>query len=139
MQEKRWLLKSEPGEYSWNDLEKKGKDIWDGVRNPGALKNMRLMQPGDKAFFYHTGKEKAVVGIMEIASLPYPDPGTDDPHIVAVDVAGKTKLAFPVTLKRIKESGQFPGWELVRQPRLSVVPVSKEQWDTIMDWSLPVS
>ena len=135
MPEKRWLLKSEPGEYSWRDLEKREKDIWDGVKNPGALKNIRMMKPGDKAFFYHTGKEKAIVGIMEIASLPYPDPKADDPRIVVVDVAGKEKLALPVTLKKIKESGLFPDWELVRQPRLSIVPVTKEQWETIIKWS----
>ena len=131
----RWLLKSEPGEYSWEDLKNKKKDIWDGVKNPGALKNIRMMQPGDKAFFYHTGSEKRIVGIMKVVSEPYPDPGAGDPKIVAVDVATERKLPLPVTLKEIKESGLFPDWELVRQPRLSVLPVSNKQWDTVIKWS----
>ncbi len=121
-----WLLKSEPTDYSYQDLEKDGRAVWDGVTNALALKHMRRVKPGDEAFFYHTGREKAIVGIARVETGAYPDPEAGDDRIVVFDISPLRPLANPVTLKRIKESGRFGGWELVRMPRLSVMPVSRE-------------
>jgi predicted RNA-binding protein with PUA-like domain len=130
-----WLLKTEPGEYSWADLKRDGAADWDGVRAPAAQRNLALMKPGDLALIYHTGKERAVIGVAEVTSLPYPDPGTPGKRLLLVDVAPRQELPRPVTLKEIKDSGLFPDWDLVRLPRLSVLPVSREQWETVMAWS----
>ncbi len=121
-----WLLKSEPNDYSFEDLEKEGRAVWDGVANNLALKHMRHAKPGDEVFFYHTGKEKAIVGIARVETEAYPDPNASEARFVVFDVKPVRRLAKPVTLSRIKESGQFDAWELVRMPRLSVMPVSKE-------------
>jgi predicted RNA-binding protein with PUA-like domain len=129
-----WLLKTEPDEYSWQDLKNEGNDSWDGVKGSGALKHMRFMKPGDKVFIYHTGKEKAIVGTATITREAYPDPDSDDGRLLVVDLEAGQALPKPVTLAEIKQSGNFTDWELVRQPRLSVMPVSKEQWDVINNW-----
>jgi predicted RNA-binding protein with PUA-like domain len=123
-----WLLKTEPETFSYADLERLGRDRWNGVRNFKALKHMRDMQTGDRAFIYHTGKEKAIVGVAEIIQPPYPDPEEADPRFIVVDVAPRYKLVRPVTLKEIKQNPAFEQWELVRQARLSVMPVPEHHW-----------
>ncbi|HLE35303.1 MAG TPA: EVE domain-containing protein [Nitrososphaerales archaeon] len=130
-----WLLKEEPEHYSIDNLLQDGKTVWSGVRNNLALKHMRTMKKGDLAFYYHTGKEKAVVGIIKIVSDPYPDPEEDDPKLVAVDVVPVEKLKKLVTLTEIKSNSKFKNFELVRIPRLSVMPVSKTLWDEIIKMS----
>ncbi len=131
---KRWLLKTEPGEYSYKDLEKEEVAVWDGVKAPAALKNLREMKSGDEVLIYHTGKEKAVVGTGRVVKEAYPDPEKENDRYVVVEVAVGKPLNRPVSLAVIKESNLFPDWELVKQPRLSVVPVSEEQWEKIIDW-----
>lgn len=127
-----WLLKTEPGEYSYADLEAAGRDRWDGVKNPTALRHLRAMVPGDRAFIYHTGRERAVVGVAEVVSPPYPDPDGDDPRWVVVDVLPRGRLVQPVSLATIKAESAFVGWELVRLPRLSVMPVPPAHWERIL-------
>ena len=130
-----WLLKTEPTDYSYDQLEQDGRTRWDGVRNPAALKNIRAMKPADRAFLYHTGKEKAVVGVVEIATAPYPDPEANDVKLVVVDIEPRARLGRPVTLGEIKALPAFEGSPLVRQGRLSVVPLTADQWRTIEEWS----
>jgi len=127
-----WLLKEEPEHYSFDNLLHDGKTVWSGVRNNLALKHMRTMKKGDLGFYYHTGKETAAVGMIKIVSDPYPDPGEDNPKLVAVDVVPVEKLKKPVTLAEIKSNSKFKNFELVRIPRLSVMPVSKALWDEII-------
>lgn len=119
-----WLLKTEPEEYSFADLVAAGEDIWDGVRNPQAQKYLKAMSAGDAAFIYHTGSEKAIVGNAVITSAPLADPG--DNRYVAVKVKAGEPLPRAVTLKEIKADPAFSEWELVRLPRLSVMPVSAD-------------
>lgn len=127
-----WLLKSEPQEYSYTDLEQDGLTVWNGIKNPLALKYLRTMQPADEALIYHTGSERRVVGVAEIVSLPYPDPALDNPLRVVVDVRAVRSLLQPVTLAQLKQSGRFTGFDLIRLPRLSVVPVPFEYWQEIL-------
>ena len=126
-----WLLKTEPGEFSYDDLVRLGRDRWDGVRNNAALKNMRAMHPGDLALFYHTGDERRVVAVCRIVSEPYPDPNAGDPRWIVVDVEPVRRLAPPVTLAQIKADAAFAGWDLIRQSRLSVMPVPDPIWRRI--------
>ncbi len=126
-----WLMKTEPSEYSYSDLEREKKTRWTGVANPLALKHMRSMKKGDFAFIYHTGDEKAVVGIAEIISDSYADPGSKDPKLAVVDLRPRERLGKPVTLSEIKANKAFAGFELVRMPRLSVMPVPARLWETI--------
>lgn len=128
-----WLLKSEPSDYSYADLESDGRARWDGVRNAVALKHMRRVRKGDEAFFYHTGSERAIVAIVDIESDPYPDPEAGDEKIVVFDIVPGRRLNDPVPLSAIKESGSFDDWELVRIPRLSVMPVPDTTWAAIQD------
>ena len=128
-----WLFKQEPSAYSYSQLEKDGKTIWDGVTNNLALKHMRSVRKGDRALFYHTGDEKQVVGIMEITSEPYPDPKYSS--LVVVDVKPAGRLGRPVTLSQIKEDPVFEKWELVRISRLSVMPFRQRLWDRIIKMS----
>ncbi len=130
-----WLLKTEPGDYAWSDLKRDGEADWDGVKAPAAQRNLSRMTPGDLVLIYHTGKERAAVGVAEVTSLPYPYPEQPDERYRVVDVVWRQDLPRPVTLKEIKDSGLFPEWDLVRLPRLSVVPVSEAQWQKVMDWS----
>jgi predicted RNA-binding protein with PUA-like domain len=127
----RWLLKTEPETYSWDQLVKDKKTTWDGVANATALKHIRAMKKGDVALIYHTGDEKAAVGVAEIASGPYADPKEDDEKRVVVDLKAKKKLARPVTLAEIKADPAFAGWDLLRIGRLSVVPVPDTMWARI--------
>ncbi len=130
-----WLLKTEPNDYSYDQLEQEGRTRWDGVRNPAALKNIRAMKAGDRAFLYHTGKEKAVVGVVEIVTAAYPDPEKKEAKLVVVDIEARKRVGRPVTLAEIKALPAFEGSPLVRQGRLSVVPLTEKQWKTIEEWS----
>lgn len=123
-----WLVKTEPEEYAYDDLERAGTDVWDGVRNPTALKHLRAMRPGDQVFIYHTGRQRAIVGVAEVVSEPYPDPAARAPRYVVVDLRAVRRLPRPVTLDEIKASPAFAGWELVRISRLSVMPVTEGRW-----------
>ena len=128
-----WLLKTEPSAYGYDDLERDGKTVWDGVTNPVALKNIRAMKAGDRAFVYHTGEVKAVMGIARVLRDPYPDPKGSDPRRVVVDLEAAGGLARPVTLGEIKALPGFADSPLVRQGRLSVVPLTAAQWKAIED------
>lgn len=128
----KWLLKSDPEHYSFFDLERDGKTVWDGIANNLALKNLRNVRRGDRVLVYHSGTERAVVGLAEAASDPYPDPRQKDARLVVIDLEAKEKLARPVTLDAIKKSAALKNFDLVRLPRLSVMPVSDAQWNTLM-------
>jgi predicted RNA-binding protein with PUA-like domain len=132
---KLWLLKSEPSEYSYDHLERQKKGVWDGVANNQALIHLRNMRKGDRAFMYHSGKEKLVVGILDIVSDPYPDPRKNDPRLVVVDVAPRGRLTSPVALSDIKRNAAFASFELVRFSRLSVMPVPPVLWEKILGMS----
>ena len=127
-----WLLKTEPTVYSFADLERDGKTVWDGVANALALKHLRATKKGDLAFIYHTGDERQIVGIAEIASEPYPDPKQKDPKLVVIDLKPRKRLHRPVALAEIKARKEFADWELVRMGRLSVMPVSPERWTRLI-------
>jgi predicted RNA-binding protein with PUA-like domain len=127
----RWLLKTEPGSYSWDDLVRDKKTTWNGVTNAVALKHIRSMKKGELAIIYHTGDERAAVGIAEIASDPYPDPKEKDDRLVVVDLKPKHKLPRPVSLAEFKADKAFQGWDLLRIGRLSVVPVPDSMWARI--------
>jgi predicted RNA-binding protein with PUA-like domain len=122
-----WLLKTEPGTYSYDDLEREGRAVWDGVTNPVALKNLRAMKVGELAFVYHTGDERAVVGRAEVVKAAYPDPKGGGERLVVVDLEPAGRLAQPVTLETIKALPLFADSPLVRQGRLSVVPLTAAQ------------
>lgn len=123
-----WLLKTEPSEFSYANLEEKKKTIWDGITNPLALKYIKSMRRGDLAFIYHTGDEKQIVGIAAIVSGPYPDPRDDTGRLSVVDLVPGQKLKKPVALASIKTRKEFADWELVKIGRLSVVPVDETRW-----------
>jgi predicted RNA-binding protein with PUA-like domain len=125
-----WLMKSEPESYGWDDLVRDRATEWDGVRNNAARLHLRAMKPGDEAFLYHSMSDKAVVGVMRIASDPHPDP--KDADWVAVRVEPVRKLERPVTLKAIKAEPKLKDMELLRQSRLSVAPVRPEEWKQIL-------
>ncbi len=126
-----WLLKSEPSAYSWNQLVKDGRTNWSGVRNFQAAANLKAMKEGDRAFFYHSGEGPEIVGIVEIVKEAYPDPGDKEGRFVQVDVKPLQPVKTPVTLKAIKAEKALADFKLVRQSRLSVVPVSPEEWRLI--------
>jgi len=128
----RWLLKTEPTTYGWADLARERRATWDGVSNPVALGHLRAMRKGDEAFVYHTGGEKAIVGIARVASDPYPDPKLSDPKRVVVDLEPVRPLARAVTLASVKADKRFADFALVRQSRLSVMPVTAVQWDQLL-------
>jgi predicted RNA-binding protein with PUA-like domain len=126
-----WLLKEEPDHYSYADLERDGPTLWDGVTNNLARQNLRKVRKGDRAFYYHTGKEKAIVGEVLIVAGPQPDPGSEDPKAVVVEVRAVRRLRHTVSLGRIRSDQALADWELVRLPRLSVVPVTAAQWSRV--------
>lgn len=126
-----WLFKEEPTHYSFDDLVRDGKTSWTGVRNPLAQKHLRAVKKGDRIFFYHTGDEKAVVGIARAAGPAYADPGDKTGKLYAVDVEPVKKLKQPVTLAAVKADKAFADLPLVRMPRLSVMPIDDEVWDRI--------
>lgn len=130
-----WLIKSEPNTFSWDDLVKKGRDHWDGVRNFKARNNIKEMKVGDLCLFYHSVNEKACVGIAEVVREYYNDPTTDDHRWYVMDVVPVRKLTRPVTLAEIKADDRLSNMVLVRQSRLSVQPVKKEEFDIILGMS----
>jgi predicted RNA-binding protein with PUA-like domain len=129
---KFWLLKTEPDNYSYADLERDGATVWDGVANNTALMHIRTMQPGDLALIYHTGDERQAVGLAEITSAPYADPQAGDPKLVVVDLRPLRRLPRPITLAAVKADPAFADFALVRMGRLSVVPVTPEQWGRLL-------
>lgn len=127
-----WLVKSEPGAYSWDDFVKLGRDHWDGVRNYQARNNMKLMKVGDEVLFYHSVNEKQIVGIAKVVKEYYQDPTTEDDRWVVVDLEPIRKLEKPVTLAQIKSDKKFEGFALIKNSRLSVMPVGKEHFEIIL-------
>ena len=127
----RWLLKTEPAEYAFEDLVREGKTVWDGVTNPLALKHLRAIRKGDELLIYHTGNVRAVVGLAKAASDPYPDPAKNDPKRAVVAVVAVRELPLPIRLEAIKSQRVFRAFELVRLPRLSVMPVPPTTWKAI--------
>jgi predicted RNA-binding protein with PUA-like domain len=130
-----WLFKSEPNTWSWQDQVAKGEagEEWDGVRNYQARNNMRAMKVGDRGFFYHSVNEKRIVGIVEVIAEAHPDSTTDDPRWECVDIRAVAPMPRPVTLAEIKDDPRLADFALVRQSRLSVVPVSEEEWRVICE------
>lgn len=126
-----WLLKSEPSTWSWDDQVKEGVDYWDGVRNYQAQNNMKQMKVGDCAFFYHSVKEKQVVGIVEIVKEYYPDPTDESGKFIAVDIKPVKSVPHPVTLAQIKAHPDLQNLALIRQSRLSVMPIDSKSWEII--------
>jgi predicted RNA-binding protein with PUA-like domain len=130
-----WLFKEEPSHYSYDDLVRDGRTSWTGVRNPLAQKHLRSVAKGDRIFFYHTGDEKAVVGIAKAAAAAYPDPADKGGKLYAVDVLPVKKLKHAVTLAAVKADASFASFPLTRMPRLSVMPVSDEEWERLESMS----
>ena len=130
-----WLFKEEPSHYAYADLERDRKALWDGVTNNLARQNLRKIRKGDRVFYYHTGDEKAVVGEMKVTSDPLPDPASEDAKAVVVEVKPVRKFPTPVSLSQIKADPQLVHWELVRNSRLSIVPVTEAQWDRVVEWA----
>jgi predicted RNA-binding protein with PUA-like domain len=126
-----WLMKSEPGSYAWDELIRDGGTEWDGVRNAAARLHLKAMKPGDEALFYHSGDERAAVGVMRIARSAAPDPKDSD--WVSVRVEPVRPLARPVTLKAMKAEPRLARLEMIRQSRLSVSPVRDEEWAALLD------
>ena len=130
---KIWLLKTEPSVYSYDDLERDGETMWDGVTNNTALKNIRAIEKGDLAIIYHTGDERAAIGLANVSRGYYANPEEDNAKLAVCDVKAKARLKKPVTLAQIKAHPDLQDWELVRQSRLSVVPVSPKQWEILQE------
>lgn len=129
----RWLFKTEPSTYSWADLERDRRTVWDGVKNALALKYLAAVATGDEVLIYHTGDEKAAVGIAKVVRGAYPDPKQKDARLVVVDLQPVKALARPVALGEMRANRELAGFDLLRLPRLSVMPVSAEQWAVIME------
>ena len=126
-----WLLKSEPSTWSWDDQSKVKKEMWDGVRNYQARNNLIKMKKGDLCFFYHSVNEKRIVGIVEVVKEHYPDPTDKTKKFVVVEVKAKKKLKYSVALKLIKSQIKLSHLALIKQSRLSVMPIDKKSWDII--------
>jgi predicted RNA-binding protein with PUA-like domain len=129
----RWLFKTEPTAYSFQQLQQDKKTVWDGVKNNLALKNLKDIQKGERVFIYHTGDEKSVVGIARALSGAYADPEKKDPKLLVVDIEAVTPLPRPVTLAEVKANPKLAGFDLVRLGRLSIMKVSDEQWKIIQE------
>ena len=127
----QWLVKEEPEHYSFDQFVADGTTVWSGVKNPLAQRHLRSMKKGDKVFYYHTGKEKAIVGIARVVSEPRPDPKDTAGKQFVVELAPAKKLPRPVTLAEVKAVAKFADFPLVRLPRLSVMPVTEAQWQAI--------
>jgi predicted RNA-binding protein with PUA-like domain len=130
-----WLFKEEPTHYNFDEFKRDGKTTWTGVKNPVAQKHLRSVRKGDQVFYYHTGDEKAVVGIARASSDAYPDPADKTGKAYVVDVVPVRRLRRPVTLASIKADRRFAAFPLTRIPRLSVMPVSDAEWDAIVAMS----
>jgi predicted RNA-binding protein with PUA-like domain len=133
----KWLLKTEPDTYSWDDLVRDKKTTWDGITNALALKHLRTMKKGDLALVYHTGNEKQAIGIAEVTSSAYKHPKELDEHLAVIDLKAKSKLSSPVTLATMKSDPALKGWDQIRNSRLSVVPVPDAIWKRIEELSNP--
>jgi predicted RNA-binding protein with PUA-like domain len=129
----RWLMKTEPEEFSWETLVARGPSCWDGVRNVEARNNLRRMSEGDPVFIYHTGKEKAVVGIGKVVKTAYRDPTSHQAIWSAVDVIAVSKLTRGVTLSELKAAPEFAASPLARKPRLSVMPMTDTEWAKVLE------
>src|SRR5712664_1674273 len=127
-----WMVKQEPEAYSWDDFVRDGRTDWTGVRNFQARNNLRQMKVGDRVLFYHSGEQKAVVGVAQVAKAPYPDPTANEGQWVAVDIKPVRPLGVPVPLTAIKAEPKLANMLLVRQSRLSVMPVTKAEFETIV-------
>ncbi len=127
-----WIVKTEPSTYSYDELERQKTAVWDGVKNNLALKHLRQMKPGDRVLVYHSGDEKAVVGLAEVTSEAYPDPKQRDPNLAVVDLKAAGRLPRPVPLAEIKKDRAFADLGLVRIGRLSVMPASADQFKRIL-------
>jgi len=125
----RWLFKTEPSVYSYQQLEKDKKTVWDGVGNNLALKNLKDIKKGEQVFIYHTGDQKAAVGVARALGGAYPDPEKDDPKMLVVDIEPVRALKRPVTLAEVKAHPKLKNFDLVRNSRLSIMKVSDEQWE----------
>jgi len=132
-----WLLKTEPGDYSFADLVREKRAVWDGVANNWALKFMREMRCGDRAFIYHTGKDKHLAGIAEVVREAYPDPDANDDRRLVVDVQAVERLPQPVPLAAIKQDEAFAEFLLVKMSRLSVMPVTAAHWRRLCNMGQP--
>ncbi|HJQ83327.1 MAG TPA: EVE domain-containing protein [Candidatus Binatia bacterium] len=128
----RWLFKTEPSAYSWQQLERDGSAVWDGVRNALALKHLAAVAKGDEVLVYHTGDEKAAVGIARVARGAYADPKQDDAKLLVVDLRPERSLPRAVSLAAMRANAKLAGFELLRLPRLSVMPVSAAHWTAIL-------
>jgi len=129
----RWLFKTEPSTYSWAELARDRRTVWDGVKNALALKHLAAVATGDEVLIYHTGDERAAVGIAKVMRGAYPDPKRKDARLVVVDLQPVKALARPVALGEMRANPKLAGFDLLRLPRLSVMPVSAEQWAAIME------
>ncbi len=127
-----WLVKQEPETYSWDDFVNDGRTDWTGVRNYQARNNLREMKTGDRVLFYHSGKDKAVVGVAEVVKKAYADPTGDDPQWLAVDLKPVKRLASPVPLAAIRYDKRLSALPLIRQSQLSVMPLTKDAFETIL-------
>ena len=127
-----WIVKTDTDSYSFDDLEREGRTVWDGVSNALALKHLRSMSPGDRVLVYHSGEEKALVGLARVVSAPYQDPKRGDPKLTVVDLETDRRLDRPVTLAAIKADPAFKDLPLVRMARLSVGPVPGPQWKRLL-------
>ena len=127
-----WLLKSEPSTWSWEDQVKSGVEMWDGVRNYQARNNLMKMKKKDLCFFYHSVSEKLIIGIVEVVKEHYPDPTDKTGKFVVTDVKTKRKLKRAVSLEEIKSIPKLSNMALIKQSRLSVMPLTKNEWDTII-------
>ena len=132
---KYWLLKSEPDAWSWDNQVKEGASMWDGVRNYQARNNLKEMKKNDLCFFYHSVTERSIVGIVKVVKEYYPDPTDKTDRFVVVDVKATKKLKNPVSLDQIKENSKLQDIALVKQSRLSVMPLKKTEWDIIIKMS----
>jgi len=130
-----WLLKSEPSTWSWEDQVKAGVEMWDGVRNYQARNNLMKMKKKDLCFFYHSVSEKLIIGIVEVVKEHYPDPTDKTGRFVVTDVKAKKKLKNPVSLEEIKANPKLSSIALIKQSRLSVMPLSKNEWEIILEIS----
>lgn len=130
-----WLIKSEPSVYSWEQFEKEGETLWNGVRNYAARNNLRAMKKGDLAFWYHSNEGMEIVAIAKVSKEAYQDPTTDNPAWLVVDFKPYKKLKHPVSLAKIKADKRLADMDLVRLGRLSVQAVKKEEWDIVMEMS----
>jgi predicted RNA-binding protein with PUA-like domain len=128
-----WLLKTEPGDFSFDDLVARGVEPWDGVANPTALRNMRAAVVGETCVIYHTGTERRAVGLGTVERAAYPDPKHNDDKLIVIDIRAGARLPKPVGLDQIKADGRFADSPLVRMGRLSVVPLTPEQYSAILE------